>query len=115
MGSITVYYKNIFIAGNPTPYYHEYLVYTTDSGVQYYTRGGPSAAIDGVSDGGGGSGSSGSDSGSGSSPTMSGNFPFGKLVTQTGNYDKSSPDYAPPGTDPSETLVTGPDSQLGTV
>jgi hypothetical protein len=42
MGNISVYFKHVDAAGNKT-YYHEFIIWTNDEGVQTIIRGGPKA------------------------------------------------------------------------
>ena len=49
MANVSVYFKPIVFNGMPTPYYHEFLVYTPGSGSVYgaepqYFRGGPASS-----------------------------------------------------------------------
>jgi len=74
MANIAVYFKLITLFGIATPYYHEFLVYTDDSGNEYFARGGPAGGTQYSLDSGGESGGS------------SSNPPFGNIVTQTGAY-----------------------------
>jgi len=71
-------------------YYHKYLVYTNNDGVQFYARGGPEndSLIDWI-------GSDGTD--------------WGRLVTEYGIYGPSSIDWDAEGDDPVELLASGTD------
>ena len=82
MATIQVFFKPIVEGGETLPYYHEFLVYTPDSGTPQYLRGGPKSNGGFGPSSGGGSGSDGSGSGSGSGP----NIPFGKILVRSGDY-----------------------------
>jgi hypothetical protein len=105
METITVDYKPVIVGGVDTGYYHEFLIYDKgDGSIPQYARGGPSPRTDGSS-GDAPSGSSGSDGGGSSRDGV--DPPFGYVKTETGDYLPGTPDYAPPGTFPSETIKSG--------
>jgi len=85
VGNISVYFKNLNVAGDTT-YYHEFIVWTDDNGTRQYIRGGPAANVDFGSNSGGGSGVGGVDA-----PGSGINLPFGSILVRNGDYTSGSP------------------------
>lgn len=108
MGTISIYFKKINEPENDD-YFQEFIVWTSDRGVQSYIRGGPNSRERFGSNSGGGSGSSGFDV-----EPRGDNVPFGSIVVQTGLYKKGSPDYPRAQDDayPQQVVKSGPDSEL---
>jgi hypothetical protein len=108
MGTIAVYFKQITEAGNDD-YFHEFIVWTSDRGLQSYIRGGPNSRGHYGSRSGGGSGSSGFDIGHHGT-----NIPFGSILVQSGLFQAGSPDYPQTKKDayPRQVVKSGSDSEL---
>lgn len=107
MGKIEVYFKNLNYADDKA-YYHEFVVWTPDKGLPQFIRGGPKANEGLGSGSGGGSGSAGS---AGAKDGV--NVPFGSILVINGTYDKKhAQDWAKPGADPSQIILTGSDQKL---
>jgi hypothetical protein len=106
MGSITVYFKPLDYAGDDT-YKHEYIVWTSDNGDQFFLRGGPTHFGPSNNDGGG-SGSSGVGIGGGGV-----DLPFRSVRVDYGPYNANTTrDYVKPGTEPGQVIITGSDKVL---
>jgi hypothetical protein len=106
MGKIEVYFKNLNYADDKT-YYHEFIVWTPDKGPARFIRGGPESGHNMGSGSGGGSGSAGFSVGK-----TGVNVPFGAINVQADIYEGGARDWAKPGVDPSQTIITGSDQQL---
>ena len=101
MESITIGYKRLGQVNGQT-FYHKYILYTDSNGNQYYARGGPSKNPIGNPFGN----LTNAQVGPGN---LSGDSPFGNIVTEHGSYDMGTVDFDKVGNDPKEIVKTGQD------
>jgi Ca2+-binding RTX toxin-like protein len=101
METIEVGYKPLMDA-NGKVFYHKYLIYTDNTGHEYYARGGPSDAPNG-------SPLQNLISGQSNSGGNNGDPSYGTIVTEHGAYDDETVDFDKTGTDPSEEIKSGSD------